>query len=57
MQWRDDTTLPPSVSISGLFVGEQLALGLLRLTAAPYNERFDGFVVKKFNGDRVVRPL
>jgi hypothetical protein len=53
----------PSVSISGLFVGEQQALGLLRDYSRTYNERFDGFVVRKFNGDRVkitsgeVRPL
>jgi hypothetical protein len=52
-----------SDSVSGLFVGEQQALGLLRDYSRTYNERFDGFVVRKFNGDRVkitsgeVRPL
>jgi len=52
-----------SDSIRGLFVGEQQALGLLRDYSRTYNERFDGFVVRKFNGDRVkvmggeVRPL
>jgi hypothetical protein len=52
-----------SDSMRGLFVGEQQALGLLRDYSRTYNERFDGFIVKKFNGDRVrildgeVRPL
>ena len=39
--------------IRGLFVGEQQALGLLRDYSRTYNERFDGFVVRKFNGDWV----
>jgi hypothetical protein len=52
-----------SDSIRGLFVGEQQALGLLRDYSRTYNERFDGFIVRKFNGERVkiasgeVRPL
>ena len=52
-----------SDSVRGLFVGEQQALGLLRDHSRTYNERFDGFIVRKFNGDRVriangeVRPL
>jgi hypothetical protein len=52
-----------SDSIRGLFVGEQQALGLLRDYSRTYNEHFDGFVVRKFNGDRVkitsgeVQPL
>ena len=52
-----------SDSVRGLFVGEQQALGLLRDYSRTYNERFDGFIVRKFNGDRVriangeVRPL
>jgi hypothetical protein len=52
-----------SDSIRGLFVGEQQALGLLRDYSRTYNERFDGFIVRKFNGDKIkivageVRPL
>jgi hypothetical protein len=52
-----------SDSIRGLLVGEQQALGLLRDYSRTYNERFDGFIVRKFNGDRVriasgeIRPL
>jgi hypothetical protein len=42
-----------SDSIRGLFVGEQQALGLLRDYSRTYNERFGGFIVRKFNGDRV----
>jgi hypothetical protein len=42
-----------SDSIRGLFVGEQQALWLLRDYSRTYHERFDGFVVRKFNGDRV----
>ena len=42
-----------SDSVRGLFVGEQQALGLLRDSSRTYNERFDGFIVRKFNGDRV----
>jgi hypothetical protein len=34
-------------------VGEQQALGLLCDYSRTYNERFDGFIVRKFNGDRV----
>jgi hypothetical protein len=39
-----------SDSIRGLFVGEQQALGLLRDYSRTYNERFDGFIVRKFKG-------
>jgi len=42
-----------SDSVRGLFVGEQQALWLLRDYSRTYNERFDGFVVRKFNGDKV----
>ena len=42
-----------SDSVRGLFVGEQQALGLLRDYSRTYNERLDGFIVRKFNGDRV----
>ena len=42
-----------SDSVRGLFVGEQQALGLLRDYSRTYNERFDGFIVRKFNGDKV----
>jgi hypothetical protein len=42
-----------SDSVRGLFVGEQQALWLLRDYSRIYNERFDGFIVRKFNGDRV----
>jgi hypothetical protein len=44
-------------------VGEQQAIGLLRDYSRTYNERFDGFVVRKFSGEKVkimageVRPL
>jgi hypothetical protein len=52
-----------SDSVRGLFVGEQQALGLLRDYSRTYNERFDGFIVRQFNGKNVkiadgeVRPL
>ena len=42
-----------SDSVRGLFVGEQQALGLLQDHSRSYNERFDGFVVRKFDGQRV----
>jgi hypothetical protein len=42
-----------SDSIRGLFVGEQQAIGLLRDHSLTYNERFDDFIVRKFNGDKV----
>jgi hypothetical protein len=42
-----------SDSIRGLFVGEQQALGLLRDYSRTYNERFDGFIVRKFDGNKV----
>jgi len=42
-----------SDSVRGLFVGEQQALGLLRDHSRTYNERFDGFIVRKFNGEKV----
>jgi hypothetical protein len=52
-----------SDSVRGLFVGEQQALGLLRDYSRTYNEHFDGFIVRKFNGGRLkiasgeIRPL
>src|SRR5262249_17567748 len=52
-----------SDSVRGLLVGEQQALGLLRDYSRTYNERFDGFIVRKFAGDKVrvmngeIRPL
>ena len=39
-----------SDSIRGLFVGEQQAIGLLRDYSRTYNEHFEGFVVRKFDG-------
>jgi hypothetical protein len=42
-----------SDSIRGLFVGEQQALGLLRDYSLTYTERFDGFIVRQFNGRRL----
>jgi len=42
-----------SDSVRGLFVGEQQALGLLRDYSRTYNERFDGFIVRKFDGNTV----
>jgi hypothetical protein len=50
-------------SVRGLLVGEQQALGLLQDYSLTYHERFEGFVVRKFDGQRVkivsgeVRPL
>ena len=52
-----------SDSIRGLLVGEQQALGLLSDYSRTYNERFDGFIVTKFDGGKVkiaggeLRPL
>jgi hypothetical protein len=52
-----------SDSVRSLFVGEQQALGLLRDYSRTYNEHFDGFIVRKFNGGRLkiasgeIRPL
>jgi hypothetical protein len=42
-----------SDSIRGLIVGEQQALALLRDYSRTYNERFDGFIIRKFNGDKI----
>ena len=42
-----------SDSVRGLFVGEQQALGLLRDYSRTYNERLDGFIVRKFDGNRI----
>jgi hypothetical protein len=42
-----------SDSINGLFVGEEQALGLLCDYSRTYNERFDGFVLSTFNGEKV----
>jgi hypothetical protein len=42
-----------SDSSNGLFVGEQQALGLLCDYSRTYNERFDGFVLSTFRGEKV----
>jgi hypothetical protein len=42
-----------SDSIRGLFIGEQQAIGLLRDYSRTYNEHFEGFIVRKFDGSRV----
>jgi len=42
-----------SDSIDGLFVGEEQALGLLCDYSRTYNERFDGFVLCTFRGEKI----
>jgi hypothetical protein len=42
-----------SDSIQGLLVGEQQALGLLCDYSRTYNERFEGFVLTKFDGKKI----
>jgi hypothetical protein len=42
-----------SDSIEGLKLGEDVALGLLSETSLTYSERFDGFVLSRFDGTRV----
>ena len=42
-----------SDSVNGLFVGEEQALGLLCDYSRTYNERFDGFVLSTFSGEKV----
>jgi hypothetical protein len=42
-----------SDSIQGLFVGEQQALGLLCDYSRTYHERFEGFVLTKFDGKKI----
>jgi hypothetical protein len=42
-----------SDSIEGLKLGEEVALGLLAETSLTYSERFDGFVLSRFDGTRV----
>jgi len=42
-----------SDGIEGLNLGEQLAIGVLRELNATYAERFSGFSLTKFNGERV----
>ena len=42
-----------SDSINGLFVGEEQALGLLCDYSRTYNERFDGFILSTFRGEKV----
>ena len=42
-----------SDSINGLFVGEEQALGLLCDYSRTYNERFDGFALSTFGGEKV----
>ena len=42
-----------SDSINGLLVGEEQALGLLCDYSRTYNERFSGFVLSTFRGEKV----
>lgn len=42
-----------SDSINGLFVGEEQALVLLSEYSRTYNERFDGFILSTFRGEKV----
>jgi hypothetical protein len=42
-----------SDSVNGLFVGEEQALGLLCDYSRTYNERFDGFVLSNFRGEKI----
>ena len=42
-----------SDSINGLFLGEEQGLGLLRDYSRTYNERFEGFVLSTFRGEKV----
>jgi hypothetical protein len=39
--------------IQGMLVGEDMGIGLLRDYSRTYNERFDGFVLTKFDGKKV----
>lgn len=39
--------------IQGMLVGEDMAIGLLRDYSRTYNERFDGFVLTKFDGQKI----
>jgi len=40
-------------SMHGLQLGEEVALGLLAETSLSYSERFDGFALKRFDGEKV----
>ena len=42
-----------SDSIRGLKLGEEVAIGLLADTSRTYNEKFDGFVLSRFDGSRI----
>jgi hypothetical protein len=42
-----------SDSINGLFVGEEQALGLLCDYSRTYHERFDGFLLSTFRGQKI----
>jgi hypothetical protein len=42
-----------SDSVNGLFGGEQQALALLADYSRTYNERFDGFILSTFRGEKV----
>jgi hypothetical protein len=42
-----------SDSISGLKLGEDVAIGLLADYSRTYSERFDGFALTRFDGARV----
>ncbi len=46
VHWRSDST-------ESLKLGEALAISLLRDQKATYNERFDGFMLTKFDGTTV----
>jgi len=42
-----------SDSIRGLALGEEVALGLMAEISLTYSERFDGFVLRRFDGTQV----
>src|SRR5262245_3136048 len=42
-----------SDSIRGLKLGEEVAIGLLADTSRTYNEKFDRFVLSRFDGSRI----
>jgi hypothetical protein len=42
-----------SDSIEGLKLGEAVAIGLLADYSRTYNERFDGFILTRFDGSKV----
>jgi hypothetical protein len=42
-----------SDSIEGLKLGEQVGIALLADTSRTYNEKFDGFVLSRFDGSQI----